>query len=341
MTIANMDAGLQALSTDTYIELFELDTSPLFIINGIQQPGGVVYRWTSGIIDLRTQGIMPVGATQTATVVTLDRLLNLIEGRTYQLAVQTNPDVKPTPIAVSSWGTATVPGPGGGPALTVTQLTLALSLPAVPAVGMPYVFLGTNPVTFQGNTYTPMPIEMTGVEWSGQGKLPRPTLRVSNIGGLAAGLVIAYGDMLGATVTRLRTLREFLDDGSAADPTSYAEPDIYTLDRKSSQTKAAVEWECTASLDQQGLKIPRRVMIRDTCDNIYRQLVTDPTTGAQSFVYGTCPYSGTAYFTNTDASTSDPTQDVCSLLMSGCLARFGQTTPLPFGGFPGLSVTSQ
>jgi lambda family phage minor tail protein L len=337
MTIAEMSAGLQELSADAYIELYELDTSPLYTVNGIQQPGGQVYRWTSGIIDLRTQGALPSGVTQSATAVTLDRLLPLVDGRSYLVAVQTDPDQKPVPVAVQSHGTATISGPDGP--VTVTTLGLALPLPAVPAAGNAYVFLGTNPVRFRGNDYTPLPIEMTGVEWAGTGKLPRPTLRVSNIGGLAAALVIAHGDLLGATVTRIRTLREFLDDGADADPTSFSEPDIFTIDRKSSQTKVSIEWECAAKLDFQGLMIPRRVMVRDTCDLVYRAYVTDTSSGTSQFVYGTCPYNGGDWFDATDTRVFDPSRDACSHHLQGCLNRFGQTGRLPFGGFPGISVT--
>ena len=337
MTLSNMLSGLQQLSTDAYLELFELDTSPLFMVHGIQQQGGAIYRWTSGIVDMRTQSTLPEGVTQTADTITLDQTINLMTGREYMLAVQIDPDHVPTPVLVSSFSNIFVTI--GGVSIEVTQIVLSLPLSAAPVAGNPYVLLGTNPVSFQGNIYTPMPIEMSGMEWSGQGKLPRPTLRISNIGGLASALVIAHGDMLGATVTRIRTLREFLDDGTTPDPTSFTEPEIFTLDRKSSMTKHQVEWECAAKLDQQGIKIPRRLMIRDTCSLVYRAWVADAATGIGSFVYGDCPYDGANCYTIGDLGTLDPSQDMCSHLLQGCLLRYGTMTPLPIACFPGISVT--
>lgn len=333
MTIPNILAGLQQLSAEAYVELFELDTSPLYLINGVQKSGGQVFRWTSGVVDIRTYGELPAGATQTTTSIVLDRPLPLMTGRTYMVAIQTDPNQIPTPLAVPTFGTTTLAGEA------VAKINLAFPLPIMPSAGMSYVLFGVNPVQFQGNIYTPLPVELSGMEWSGQGKLPRPVLRVSNVNGLASALVVANGDMLGATITRLRTLREFLDDGSAADPTSYSEPEIYTIDRKSSHNKTSIEWECAAALDQQGTKIPRRVMIRDTCGLIYRSYYTDPATGAASFVAGDCPWSGGTYYTINDAATTNPALDACSHLMSGCLARYGLATALPIDCFPGISVT--
>lgn len=74
---------------------------------------------------------------------------------------------------------------------------------------------GTNglsgSVVWQGQTYVPFPIEASGFEFSGKGKLPRPVLRVANVTGLLGALVRDYQDLIGAKVTRRRTMVKFLD----------------------------------------------------------------------------------------------------------------------------------
>ena len=68
-----------------------------------------------------------------------------------------------------------------------------------------------QPVIWQGLSYTPGPIEATGFEYSGQGQAPRPRLKVANVNGLMGALVRETGDLLGAKLTRRRTLAKYLD----------------------------------------------------------------------------------------------------------------------------------
>lgn len=190
--------------------------------------------------------------------------------------------------------------------------------------------IGGQVVSFGGAHYQPMPIEGVGWEWNGQGKLPQPKLQISNVGNLAAALVIAYGDLVGCQVTRLRVFASCLDGQPNADSSAYFEPDIFTINRKSGHTKTYVEFELRASFDAQGLLLPRRQIIKDTCGQSYRQW------NGSSFVYGTCPYTGGNFFAIDDSATGDPAKDVCSKRLTGCIARFGPTAALPFGGFPGV-----
>lgn len=66
-------------------------------------------------------------------------------------------------------------------------------------------------VVWQGNTYLRFPIEAKGFEFSGKGQIPRPTLRVANVTGLLGALVRDYDDLIGAKLTRRRTLVKYLD----------------------------------------------------------------------------------------------------------------------------------
>lgn len=186
-------------------------------------------------------------------------------------------------------------------------------------------------VVFNGVSYQPIPIQASGFEWTGQGKLPQPRLKIAAIGGLAAALTYQFGDLLGAQVTRWRTFAKFLDGQPQADPTAVFEPDIFRIDRKSAQTKAYVEFELAAAFDQQGVRLPRRQVLRDACSNTYRVF-----SGGQIH-YGTCPYAGNTTFNAFDQVVQGIENDQCSHKLTGCLARFGPVAPLPFAGFPGVA----
>lgn len=66
-------------------------------------------------------------------------------------------------------------------------------------------------VTWDGNVYTAFPVAASGFEFTGQGQAPRPKLMVSNIAGAITALVLQYEDLVGAKVTRRRTLAKYLD----------------------------------------------------------------------------------------------------------------------------------
>lgn len=224
--------------------------------------------------------------------------------------------------------------PSTGPLISLYKLDATnLGAPA-PEYWTPGPLNGQS-AKFQGVTYTSLPIEVTGFEWTTQGTLPRPKLRLSNIsaglGGYATALVVAYGDLVGATLTRLRTFEMFLDDKPMADPTAYFEPDVFVVNRKAKHTKTDIEFELASIIDQQGRMLPGRQVIRDTCMRTYRSW------NGTSFVAGQCPYAGSSYFDANGNSVSSPAQDDCGRRLSDCIDRFGANTPLPTWAFPGAT----
>lgn len=66
-------------------------------------------------------------------------------------------------------------------------------------------------VTWNGNAYTAFPVAASGFEFTGQGQAPRPKLMVSNVAGSITALVLQYDDLVGAKITRRRTLAKYLD----------------------------------------------------------------------------------------------------------------------------------
>ena len=188
-----------------------------------------------------------------------------------------------------------------------------------------------SPVVWQGQTYSPFPIEAKGFETSGQGKLPRPTVSVANVTGVIGALVRDLNDLLGAKFTRKRTLAKYLDAvnftggvNPSADPTAALPDDVYFVDRKASENKVAVTFELAASFDVAGVQLPRRVIVQNVCPWTYRS--------------AECGYTGTVYFDRTDTPVGSLAQDVCGKRLSSCKARFGQNAELPFRGFPAAGL---
>lgn len=195
--------------------------------------------------------------------------------------------------------------------------------------------VGGADIRFGGQTYTSTPIHAEGFEVSGQGSLPQPLLRIANINNVAGSIAATYKDLIGAILTRVVTMRQFLDDGPTPDASAAYPPTVWEVIQKNKQNKVYIEWKCASLLDQQGLLLPRRQAWKNTCTWPYR--VWSPTLGAFDYtnVEG-CSYTGTDYFDAFGNRVLYPSQDVCSQDQAGCKLRFGPNATLPFGGFPGL-----
>lgn len=205
-----------------------------------------------------------------------------------------------------------------------------------PATGTIELIRQQESMVFDGNSYSVIEAEIQGFEWNGQGPLPRPTIRISNVTKLLASAINSANDLVGAKLTRIRTLRKHLDDGSDPDTTAVWPTEVYIVDRKAAQNKLFIEFELASAIDQADQKLPGRQYLRK-CNHRYR--VFDPDTGTFDSTNATCPYVGAQSFTILDTPTGDGSQDNCSRGLSGCRARFpdddsGQGLPGRF--FPGV-----
>lgn len=188
---------------------------------------------------------------------------------------------------------------------------------------------GTNglggPITWQGQVYQPFPIEAEGFDQSSQGKLPRPTLRASNIGGVLGSYLRSLKDALKSKVIRKRTLGKYLDAVNFEGGNPYADPnagfpdDIFYVARKALENQIQIEMELAAAFDVENIMIPRRQVIAGTCQWKYR--------GAE------CSYAGPPVQDINGNPTSDPNLDRCRKTLSACRARFG-TGILKTSSFP-------
>lgn len=194
---------------------------------------------------------------------------------------------------------------------------------------------GTNELhanlTWDGEVYTAFPVAASGFEFNGQGQAPRPKLVVSNVIGSITALVLQYDDLVGAKVTRRRTLAKYLDPvnfpGSvnpSADPTAEFPADVFYVDRKANENNQFVEFELAPAMDVTGVMLPRRQIIQNVCPWKYR--------GAE------CGYTGTNYFDTNDLPVASPSLDICAKRLSSCKVRFGEYAELPYGGFPAAGL---
>lgn len=185
-----------------------------------------------------------------------------------------------------------------------------------------------------GNEYLRFPVEAEGFEYTGNGQLPRPKIRVSNILGTITALILSLPEGLeGAKVTRIRTLARYLDAVNfpggvnpygTPDPTAAFPSEIYTIDRKTAETRDVVEYEMAAAFDLAGVRAPKRQCIANICQWVYRS--------------AECSYTGSNYFDENDNAVPTLAADVCGKKLSSCKARFGATADLPFGSFPGVGT---
>lgn len=185
-------------------------------------------------------------------------------------------------------------------------------------------------IVWNGNAYQAYPVEADGFEYNGEGQLPRPKLRVSNQLGLISAILLSVNaitpgnDLIGATVTRIRTLAKHLDAVNfpgnvnpygTPDPTAEFPKEVFYVARKTAESRDVVEFELASAFDLAGVRAPRRLCIANMCNWVYRS--------------AECGYTGTAYFDEDDQPTTLVADDVCSKRLTGCEARFG---PLAFTG---------
>lgn len=188
-------------------------------------------------------------------------------------------------------------------------------------------------LVWNSNIYTAFPMQITGFEWDGSGKLPTPKMTVSNIGGFMSAFNMQYNDLLGVKIIRKRTFLKFLDavnfendTNPDADNTAEFPTEIYYIDRKSAETPSICEYELASALDLTNSQLPRRTITQNICMWKYKS--------------SECGYTGVAMFDEFGNATAIPASDKCGKRLSDCEKRFYSTGEriVNFGGFPGAGL---
>lgn len=177
-------------------------------------------------------------------------------------------------------------------------------------------------LVWNGNSYLRFPVEADGFEYNGQGQLPRPKIRVSNILGTITTILLGLPSGLErAKVTRIRTLARYIDAVNfpgnvnpygTPDPTAEFPQEIYYIDRKTVENRELVEFELAAAFDLTGVRAPKRQCISSICQWVYRS--------------AECSYTAAAYYDADDSPVGSAGEDVCGKRLSSCEARFAVYT---------------
>lgn len=190
-------------------------------------------------------------------------------------------------------------------------------------------YKNTPAIIWQGQQYDPWPLDFEGFARTSE-QQPRPKVRVGNVGGSITTLCQFFDDLVGSRITRKSTLVRFLDaanfdDGNpTADPTQEMTPEVWYVERKTTETPEVVEFELVSPLELQNAKWPRRQIIPNVCPWLV--------IGGYRGPY--CGYTGPPVAKIDDTPTSDPALDQCGGRLRSCKLRFGENNELPFGGFP-------
>ncbi|WP_139851480.1 phage minor tail protein L [Acinetobacter pullicarnis] len=184
-------------------------------------------------------------------------------------------------------------------------------------------------IIWQGQTFEPMALDVSGLEMRSDGKASAPTLSMANningIQGAVSAYCLRFGDFAGAKLKVIATLAKYLDaanfsGGNASANSNESKTQLWFIEQKTSENATAVTFELSNPVDFEGLKIPTR-QISNYCGWEYRS--------------EECGYIGAAMFTNKDEPTDNPALEGCSFRTSGCRCRNNE---VHFGGFPASSM---
>ena len=134
-------------------------------------------------------------------------------------------------------------------------------------------------IVWQANTYSRMPVKAEGFKYSGKGKLPRPTLTLSNLLGTITSILqlvnqtTALSDLAGAKVTRRRALSKDLDEvnfpsdvnpykNGSVDPSAELPREVYFIERKTIENRNIVQFELVSSFDLFGVSAPKKLVTK-------------------------------------------------------------------------------
>lgn len=133
-----------------------------------------------------------------------------------------------------------------------------------------------------GNTYSARSIQIEGIQASTAGEIPRPTLTISNHDLFFTEINKSYAGLVGAKITRTRTLVKFLNASNflsginpTADPNAKFPDDVFNIDRISEEVPGQITFELAPAWDVEGVLLPRRQIIANICPWEYKQ---DPCT---------------------------------------------------------------
>ena len=152
-------------------------------------------------------------------------------------------------------------------------------------INKPSLFLGfhggsifSESIVWQGVQYLPLAIESEGFDILGDGKLPRPKIRVANKNNIITNFLQNYKDLINAKIVRKKAQVKFLDDVNfdggnpfgVADPKAELADETWIMGRKTQESKIFVEFELNSPLDLENFSVNNRGVVAKFCYWQYR-----------------------------------------------------------------------
>lgn len=123
-------------------------------------------------------------------------------------------------------------------------------------------------VVYGGNTYTCHPIYVSGIQATGDGTLPRPSISVGNT---ANTVINTFGtfDLVGAKVSRILTLQKYLDGQPSANSGNYS-IDVYYVEQITSANQELIQYSLSTPLEVLSRKLPKQQITTDKYPGVGR-----------------------------------------------------------------------
>lgn len=119
-----------------------------------------------------------------------------------------------------------------------------------------------TPFTFDGISWQPFPIKITGNEITTD-QPPRPKLYLSNVTKVIQPYMQAYQDLAGLKITLRQTLWKYTAGQPTADSSQELPREVYYIWALTSHTRDALEFDMTTVYDLPGVKLPRAQALKD------------------------------------------------------------------------------
>lgn len=186
-------------------------------------------------------------------------------------------------------------------------------------------------VYWQGNPYSPLPMEVANIDITSSGKAATVNLTMSNTWDGQIGALSAYcrlfQDFRNCPVVVINTFAKYLDavnfpNGVNPSASNKCKKQMFYVDQKTSENITQVSFDLTDPMNLTGVKIP----LRDISAYCHWALRGGYRSGEG------CTYMGSKMFDKDDNPTDDPSKDKCGGRNKSCGLRF-ENEPRPHGGF--------
>jgi lambda family phage minor tail protein L len=111
---------------------------------------------------------------------------------------------------------------------------------------------------FGGETYSPFPVHISGISQSSEGAPPRPSISIANVNKYIGAMAFQYGDIIGSTVTYIRTFEPYLNQVSRIS----LPPLRYYIAKKTVHDKTVLSFELRDFRDKERAYMPKRQMLK-------------------------------------------------------------------------------